>query len=110
MGFEIEIYQGGRGKAPFEDWVRSILEIHTRSRIFTRLDRLKMGNFGDCKSVGDGVFELRIHCGPGYRIYFSRIGSRIILLLCAGDKGTQEKDIQKAKEYLEDYHGRSSDG
>ena len=106
MDFDIEIYQGSRGRCPFDDWIHSIREIHTRSRIYTRLDRLKMGNFGDCKSLGDGVFELRIHCGPGYRVYYGRNGSRIILLLCAGDKGSQEKDIQKAKEYLEDYERR----
>jgi putative addiction module killer protein len=106
MDFEIEIYQSSRGRCPFEDWVLSIREVYTRSKIYTRLDRLKMGNFGDCKALGDGVFELRIHCGPGYRVYFGRIGSQIILLLCAGDKGSPEKDILKAKEYLEDYEKR----
>jgi putative addiction module killer protein len=65
-----------------------------------------MGNFGDCKNVGDGVSELRICYGPGIRIYYSRVGSKIVLLLCGGDKGSQAKDINKAKEFLKDYQSR----
>ena len=72
----------------------------------TRLDRLKLGNFGDCKTISDGVSELRIHYGPGIRIYYAKTGNKVILLLCGGDKGSQKKDIDKAKEYLKDYQSR----
>ena len=77
-----------------------------RSKILTRLDRLKLGNFGDCKTIGDGLAELRIHYGPGIRVYYSKIGNKVILLLCGGDKGSQSKDISKAKEYLKEYQSR----
>ena len=103
MEIRLKIYQLISGKCPFNDWVEGIVELHTRAKILTRLDRLKLGNFGDCKSLGEGVSELRIHYGPGLRIYFSRLGQEVILLLCGGDKGTQNKDIKKAKEYLKEY-------
>ena len=95
------------GKRPFEVWLEGLKEIHTKARIFTRLDRLKLGNFGDCKTLQDGVSELRIHYGPGIRIYYGKIGNRIVLLLCGGDKGSQDRDINKANDYLKDYQSRS---
>lgn len=64
-----------------------------------RLERLGSGNFGDCRSVGDGVFELRIHIGAGYRVYFGEVDRTIVLLFCGGDKSTQTRDIQRAKTY-----------
>ena len=103
MEIEIEIYELSHGKRPFEIWFEGIREIHTRAKILTRLDRLKLGNFGDCKTVGNGVSELRIHYGPGIRIYYAKVGNKVILLLSGGDKGSQTKDINKAKEYLRDY-------
>lgn len=106
MEIEIEIYQTSNGKKPFNIWFEDIQEWHTRAKILTRLDRLKLGNFGDCKSVEDGVSELRIHYGPGIRIYYARIESKIILLLCGGHKGSQVRDINKAKEYLKDYQSK----
>ena len=69
----------------------------------TRLDRLEGGNFGDCQSVGSGVFELRLHFGPGYRVYFGEVDRTIVLLLCGGDKSTQTRDIQRAKTYWLEY-------
>lgn len=106
MEIEIEIYETAKGKRPFESWFEEIGEIHTRARILTRLDRLKLGNFGDCKSIGEGISELRLHFGPGFRLYYSKIGNRVILLLCGGDKGSQSKDIILAKEYWKDYQAR----
>ena len=105
---KIELYETTGGKRPFEIWIRDIKEIHTRAKILTRLDRLKLGNFGDCKTLQEGVCELRIHYGPGIRIYYGKMGSKVILLLCGGDKGSQERDIAKAKEYLKDYQYREA--
>ncbi len=81
----------------FDVWFEKISEIHTRAKILTRLDRLKLGNFGDCKNLGNGVSELRIFYGPGIRIYYTKINNKLILLLCGGDKGSQTKDIKKSK-------------
>lgn len=86
--------------AVYKKWLKRIKDNLTLSIISARTDRLKDGNFGDAKPVGEGVFELRIHYGPGYRIYFTRQGETIVLLLCGGDKSTQEKDIKKAREML----------
>lgn len=103
---EIEVYETTTSKRPFEIWLAGIKEVHTKARILMRLDRLKLGNFGDCKTLQDGVCELRIHYGPGIRIYYGKIGKKIILLLCGGDKGSQNRDINKAKGYLHDYQSR----
>ena len=74
VAIEIELYETSTGKCPFEVWIREIKEIHTRAKILTRLDRLKLGNFGDCKTLQEGVCELRIHYGPGIRVYYGKIG------------------------------------
>lgn len=103
---DIEIYETAIGKRPFEIWITEIKDIHTRAKILTRLDRLKLGNFGDCKTLQGGVCELRIHYGKGFRVYYGKIGNKVILLLCGGDKQSQDKDINKAKEYLKDYQSR----
>lgn len=96
---EIEVYETPNGQAPFTEWFASIQDTKTQTRIRGRLDRLEKGSFGDCESVGSGVFELRLHFGPGYRIYFGEVDRTIILLLCGGDKSTQTRDIQRAKTY-----------
>ena len=70
----------------------------TQGRIVARIERLQLGNFGNAKSVGEGVQELKMDFGPGYRVYFTRRGERIILLLCGGDKGSQSRDIARAKQ------------
>lgn len=106
MEIEIELYETASGHCPFDDWFESLKERHTRTKILTRLDRLKVGNFGDCKALGDGIAELRIHYGPGIRIYYSKIGNKIVLLLGGGDKSSQNKDINNAKDYLKEYHAR----
>ncbi len=71
---DIEIYETATGKRPFEIWIKEIKEIHTRTKILTRLDRLKLGNFGDCKTLQEGVCELRIHYGPGVEFTTERLG------------------------------------
>ena len=78
----------------------------TRARIRVRINRIRLGNFGDCKSVGSGVSEFRIDYGPGYRVYFGRVGEKLVLLLCGGTKKNQEKDIKLAKGYWYDYKKR----
>ena len=100
---EIRRYITANGKVPFAEWLDRLRDRRARLKIKLRLDRVEEGNLGDCRSVGEGVFELRIDYGPGYRVYFGQIGLRIVLLLCGGDKSTQEKDICKAKEYWADY-------
>ena len=77
-------------------------------RIEARLTTVATGTFGDAEPVGEGVTELRIHWGPGYRVYFARIGQVIVLLLCGGDKTTQQRDIDRAKEYFENYKARTA--
>ena len=96
------------GKNPFREWLHSLKDVRARAQVRVKIARLRLGNFGDAKSVGEGVNELRLTIGPGYRIYFGRAGDRVVLLLCAGEKKTQKKDIARAKEYWLDYLGRSS--
>ena len=78
-----------------------------KARVLARIDRLESGNFGDCKFLRDGVLELRIDWGPGYRVYFGRIGTRVVILLCAGDKRRRTADIQRAVNSWNDYKLRS---
>ena len=105
---EIRNYYTAEGKSPFEEWLNSLQDIKAVSKIDQRLKRVRLGNLGDYKSVGKGVYELRIDYGPGYRVYFRKIGLTIVLLLCGGDKSTQEQDIRKAQEYWRNYEERES--
>jgi putative addiction module killer protein len=84
----------------FDDWLRALRDPVGKARILARLRSASLGNFGDCEPVGEGVSEMRIHAGPGYRVYFTRRGRTVYLLLCGGDKSSQPKDIRKAKELL----------
>ena len=81
----------------YAQWIDDLRDIRARSRILARIERLASGNPGDVKSVGDGVSEMRIDYGPGYRVYFTHRGKEIIILLAGGDKGTQDSDIKFAK-------------
>ena len=81
----------------FDQWLRSLRNAAAKARILARLRSATFGNFGDTKAVGEGVSEMRIHVGPGYRVYYMRAGTTIFVLLMGGDKSTQEKDIAKAK-------------
>ena len=106
---DIEIYQDLNGNEPFIEWLSSIRDKVTTARIRSRLRRVEeTGDFGDHRSVGDGVFELRLPFGAGYRIYFARIGDAILLLL-GGDKGSQRRDIEKAKAYWKEHNSRESE-
>jgi len=87
---------------PVKQWLDK-LDLNTRVTIELRLDRVEEGNLGNCESVGKGIYELKIYLGPGYRIYFVKIGLQVILLLCAGNKRSQKKDILKAQKYYKDY-------
>ena len=80
----------------FDAWFSSLRDRRAKVRIAARIDRVSLGNFGDVKPVGSGVSELRIDYGPGYRVYFTRRGLAIVLILCAGDKRTQSEDIELA--------------
>ena len=97
------VYKGKNNKEPFSKWLNNLKEPQVRRRILMRLRRLEQGNYGDCSSVGDSVLELRLFFGSGYRVYFAEDGEELILLLCAGDKSTQDKDIKNAKLYWKDY-------
>lgn len=103
---ELQIYRTVDGRLPFGEWLASLHDERARARILVRLDRVSLGNFGDCRSVGKGVQELRIDYGPGYRVYFGQLGSTIVLLLCGGDKSAQVKDINLAHYYWSEYRRR----
>lgn len=99
----LQFYRTPNGSEPFNEWYRSIRDPNTRYRIQRRLERLEEGNFGDYRSVGEDVFELRLHFGPGYRIYFGEVHNEIILVLFGGDKSSQQRDIERAKTYWLEY-------
>ncbi len=101
-------YQTAAGGRPFVEWLTELTDRQARVRIEARLARVAAGDLGDVEPVGEGVMELRVDWGPGYRVYFSRIGQVVVLLLCGGDKRTQQKDIKRAKTYFEDYKTRSA--
>ena len=82
----------------FSNWFKSLRDRRAKARIQARIDRIELGNFGDVATVGEGVRELRIHYGPGYRVYFVQRGSVIVILLSGGDLSSQNSDIKKAKE------------
>ncbi len=96
---KVRVYKTITDKQPFYDWLNRLKDRSIRARVRRRIDRLSLGNEGDYKAVGQGVFELRLAFGSGYRIYYGKIHDRVIILLCAGDKATQEKDIKMAQEY-----------
>lgn len=94
------------GKDIYEEWLEALLDINGRIAIFKRVERLEDGNFGDHRHVGAGIWELRIHCGPGYRVYYSEDGPVLVILLCGGDKKSQGKDIRLAKRLWQAYRRR----
>ena len=91
-----------RYTAVYRIWYKGLTDVRAKVRIDLRLNSVRKGVFGDQKSVGNGIFELRIDYGPGYRLYFKKARDDIVVLLCGGDKSTQENDIARAKEILEE--------
>ena len=106
----INEYLTESGVSPYSDWLQSLRDPKARARIIIQVDRMELGLFGDSKPIGDGLSELRIHYGPGYRVYYGKEGKHIYLVLCGGGKSTQAKDIKSAKTYWQDYKRRSSHG
>jgi len=98
----IHEYVTAKGSCPYRNWLRK-LDLPVQARIQARIMRFEMGNFGDHKAVGEGVWEARIPFGSGYRLYFGKDGPLVILLLLGGEKATQRKDIERAKRYWADY-------
>jgi len=102
MKLTVREYTDDAGHSPFRTWLEK-LDTATRARVQARVLRFELGNLGDNKSVGGGVFEARLAFGPGYRVYFGRHGKSIVLLLLGGDKNSQSADIRKARSYWDDY-------
>jgi putative addiction module killer protein len=97
------VYADAQGKEPFTIWLNSLRDRVGRQRILARVARLVHGNFGDRAPVGEGVHELRLFFGPGYRVYFGEHSATVVVLLCGGDKDSQPRDIQQAQAYWREY-------
>lgn len=104
--YQLEYYKKESGSIPFSEWLENLRDRTSIARIRIRLGRVRLGNFGDIKPVGNGVTELKIDHGPGYRVYYAMSGKAVVLLLIGGDKSTQSKDIETAKRYWQDYQAR----
>jgi len=104
--YEIRRYRTSDGKVVLSDWLRSLRDAKARIAIDRRIIRMELGNFGDHKFCRDGVWEMRIDVGPGYRVYYAMAGTTVVLLLSGGDKRTQDADISRAEEYWRDWQRR----
>jgi putative addiction module killer protein len=103
---ELFRYQRDDGREPFTEWLNGLRDKLAQARIRIRLRQVQAGNFGDSEPVGEGVIELRVHVGAGYRVYCGRHGKTVVLLLCGGDKGSQTADIKRAKELWSEWKRR----
>ena len=104
--FDVLDYLSPDGTDPYIEWLAGLADRHAKARILVRVQRMAAGNIGDCKSLQDGVWELRIDWGPGYRVYYAQAGKRLILLLAGGDKRKQQADIAAALERWRDWQHR----
>ncbi|MDH6269165.1 putative addiction module killer protein [Rhizobium sp. SG_E_25_P2] len=104
--FVIRHYLTKGGADLVAEWLRDLRDLRAQAAIIRRINRLELGNFGDHKALREGVSELRIDLGPGYRLYFGRAGDTVILLLCGGDKRSQEADIDRACAFWRDWKSR----
>lgn len=105
--YQVEDYRTADGRLPLKEWLFTLADRQAKARVLTRLQRMSAGNFGDCKPIQDGVWELRIDYGPGYRVYYGQAGDRLLLLLIGGDKRKQQADIAKAVNYWQDWKRRT---
>jgi putative addiction module killer protein len=105
---DIQRYLTPDGQIPFDEWFYALRDSQAKLKINVRLKRVSTGNFGDYRPVGEGVLELKINFGPGYRVYFGQVETTIVLLLCGGDKSTQDEDIRKAKKYWIKYRSQDN--
>lgn len=103
--YQLEFYQQENGAVPFRDWLNTLRDSLAAERIRARLTRVRAGNFGEVRTLGDGVVEIKIDHGPGYRLYYAMTGKTVVLLLIGGDKSTQKRDIKTAKDYWREYQG-----
>ena len=104
----VEIYETEAGRVPFSEWLTALRDLQASAKILLRIDRAKRGNLGDHKPIADGIFELRVDTGAGYRVYFGRVSSQVIVILWGGDKSTQQRDIEKAEQYWIDYRSQDN--
>jgi putative addiction module killer protein len=104
---ELRRYLTEAGKDVFGEWLAGLKDTRTKAKIVARIDRLSAGNFGDCKLLRGGLFELRIDWGPGYRVYYALLSRTSVLLLGGGDKRKQSSDIKRALMHLENYRERT---
>jgi putative addiction module killer protein len=100
---EIIVFRARDGRVPFEEWLDDMDDKRAMARVFARLARVRQGNLGDYKAVGEGVLELRVDYGPGYRVYFGQKGQTLVVLLCGGDKRSQDRDIRFAKQFWQEF-------
>jgi putative addiction module killer protein len=105
---EVLRYVTESGVELIREWLDDLHDAKAVTRIVMRFDRLADGSFGDCKPLRGGVWELRIDCGPGYRVYYAIVGRTCVLLLCGGDKRKQSRDVERAIGYLKDYKRRTA--
>ena len=103
----IHNYNTPIGRNPFREWLTSLKDGKARAAVRARINRLRLGNLGDCRHLGERIYELRIHLGPGYRVYFGDIDGENIVLLCGGTKRTQKRDIEKAQKYWQELRSRN---
>lgn len=99
----INEYTDRQGKSLYKDWLVNLRDVRAKAKIIMQVDRMELGLMGDSQPIGEGLSELRIHYGPGYRVYYGKEGNQLFLLLCGGDKSTQPKDIKKAKNLWQNY-------
>lgn len=108
--YTVDYYVAETGRKPFKEWLDGLKDIAARQKVRIRLDRVRLGNLGKNRSVGEGVYELKIDYGPGYRVYYAVEKITIVLLLMGGDKSSQHKDIVLARKYRLDYKRRGGNG
>ena len=103
---QVEYFITEDGRCPFIEWHKNLKDKKIAAKVMIRIERVKQGNFGFCNSIGKGLSELKMDFGPGYRVYFGQVANKIVIILCAGDKKSQSKDIILAKKFWDDFNRR----